>query len=158
MKVKKSTLLLPLFTVAGLMAQSSTSPNPSTQEPTQTQRSMKGGRHHRMQRLSARLNLTPEQQQQVGAIFRDASAQQKPLRARLHEERASLTAAIKTDSEKQIDEITRRNADALAQMQAIHAKTMAKVYSILTPDQKAKFDTVYSRHTRTKGAHGQHNG
>jgi len=157
--VKKSIMLLPLFTAA-LMAQSvtppsSTSPNPSVQEPVPTQRAMKAGRHRMMQRLSEHLNLTADQRQQVRAMFRDTSAQTKPLRARLHEERASLAVAIKDGSENRIDEITHQNADALAKLQAIHAKTMAKVYSILTPDQKAKFDMVYSRHTRAKGTHGQ---
>jgi len=108
-----------------------------------------------MQRLSEHLNLTPDQRQQVRAMFRDASAQTKPLRARLREERTSLAVAIKAGSEKQIDEITSQNADAVAKLQAIHAKTMAKVYTILTPDQKAKFDMVYSRHTHAKRTHGQ---
>lgn len=157
--MKKSIRLFPLFTAA-LMAQSgapqsSTSPNPSVQEPGPTQRAMRAGRHRMMQRLSERLNLTPDQRQQVRAMFSDASAQTKPLRARLHEERASLAVAIKAGSEKQIDEITYQNADALAKLQAIRAKTMAKVYSILTPDQKAKFDMVYSRHTHARGTHGQ---
>jgi Spy/CpxP family protein refolding chaperone len=110
-----------------------------------------------MQRLSEGLNLTPDQRQQVRAMFRDARAQTKPLRARLQEERVSLAVAIKAGSEKQIDEITHQNADALARMQAIHAKTMAKVYSILTPDQKAKFDMVYSRHAHASRAHAQQN-
>ena len=160
--MKKSIIVLPLFTAAALMAQtgtppSSASPNASAQQPASTQRGMKAGRHRIMQRLSEHLNLTPDQRQQARAMFRDSSDQTKPLRAKLREERASLALAIKAGSEKQIDEITNQNAESLAKLQAIHAKTMAKLYSILTPDQKAKFDMLYSRHTHAKGAGGKQN-
>jgi Spy/CpxP family protein refolding chaperone len=110
-----------------------------------------------VQRLSRRLNLTPDQQKQARAMFRDAFMQAKPLRAQMHQERASLNMAVKADSEQQIDQITHQNADVLAQLQAIHAKSMAKFYSILTPDQKARFDAMHSPNARTRAANS-HNG
>jgi Spy/CpxP family protein refolding chaperone len=155
--VKKSILIVPLLTAAALMAQSPT-PQPSTQQPSSVQHSVKTRRHDRVQRLSERLNLTPDQQKQIRAMFRGAYAQAKPLRAQLHQERASLAMAVKTDSEQQIDQITRQNADVLAQLQAIHAKTMAKVFSILTPEQKVKFDAMHSPNARARAARAQHNG
>ena len=76
------------------------------------------------------------------AFYADAHMQAKPLEATIHAERASLNAAVKSDSEKQIDQITHQNANLLAKLQAIHMKTKAKVYSILTPEQKAKYENT----------------
>lgn len=159
--MKTSTLLLPLFTAAALMAQTgtpqpSTSQNPTAQDSARRHRGTNARRQHMLRGLSERLNFTPAQQAQVRAMFRDANAQAKPLRAQLHQERASLNMAIKADSEQQIDQVTQQNANTFAKLQAIHAKTMAKVYSILTPDQKAKFDAMHSRSAR--GPHAQRNG
>ena len=153
--MKNSILVVPLLTAAALMAQSAT-PQPSTQQTPSVQHTAKARRHDPVQRLSRRLDLTPDQQKQARAMFRDASAQAKPLRAQMHQERASLNMAVKADSEQQIDQITHQNADVLAQLQAIHVKTMAKLYSILTPDQKAKFDAMRSPNARA--ARARHNG
>jgi Spy/CpxP family protein refolding chaperone len=92
------------------------------------------------QRLTRRLHLTPDQQSQVTAIFRQSHEQAKSLRAKMREEHMALSNAVKSDSEQQIDKITRQNADVMAQVQAIRAKAMAKVYALLTPAQKADFD------------------
>jgi Spy/CpxP family protein refolding chaperone len=105
-----------------------------------------------VERLSKRLNLTADQEKQVRGFFADARMQAKPLEAKLHEERASLNTAVKSDSEQQIDQITHQNADVLAKLQAIHMKTRAKVYSILTREQKAKYDKAMLGRSWHRGA------
>jgi len=154
--MKKTTFLVPLFTAAALFAQSGTATNPQSavaQDGASSHADHKSGRHRGMGRLSERLNLTPDQQQQVRGFFRQAAEAAKPIRSQLREQRSALQMAVKANSEQQIDQLTRQSADLRAQMQAIHAKAMAKVYSILTADQKAKFDAL---HSRTGRAHFQH--
>jgi len=68
----------------------------------------------------------------------------------------ALREAVKSGSEQRIDQITQQNAQLDAQMRAIHAKAMAKVYAILTPDQKAKFDQM-SEHRAVRHEHSPAN-
>jgi len=127
------------ITMAGaLMAQTSApAPSPSNDHHSAARRS--GGM---LQRLTRRLNLTADQQTRVKAIFADSRQQAKALAPQLRQERTALKAAMKTDSESQIDQITQQNAQLTAQVEAMHVKAMAKVYAILSSDQKAKFDRM----------------
>jgi Spy/CpxP family protein refolding chaperone len=142
--MKPLTVLIPLALAGALMAQTSAPPasNPSTPAPN-ARHFAKARGDEAVNRLTRRLSLTPDQQSQVKSIFAAARAQAKPLRAMMREERVSLHTAVKNDSEQQIDQITHQNADLLAKMQAVHAKAMAKVYAILTPEQKAKFEKAW---------------
>ena len=98
-----------------------------------------------MQRLSRRLGLTADQQQQARAIFQQSRQDMKALQPKLKDEHQAIAAAVKSDNEKQIDQILQQDASLNAQARAIHAKAMAKFYQILTPDQKAKFDQGRTR-------------
>ncbi|PYT14734.1 MAG: hypothetical protein DMG59_16310 [Acidobacteria bacterium] len=98
-----------------------------------------------MQNLTADLNLTADQQSQAKAIFQDHGAQSKDLAAKLRDQRAALTAAVKSGSTDQIDKITQDMSGLQAQMAAIRAKSLAKFYALLTPDQKAKVDQKLDR-------------
>jgi Spy/CpxP family protein refolding chaperone len=93
-------------------------------------------------RLSARLNLTPDQQNQARTIFKQARAEAKALSPKLHNERVALRTAIKSDNEAQIDRILNQDSQVMVQTRAIHAKAMAKFYQTLNPDQKARFDKM----------------
>jgi Spy/CpxP family protein refolding chaperone len=104
--------------------------------------------HYRMiggpmvHRLTRELNLTPDQQTQARKIFEQARQQAQSLNPALRGQRQALSAAIKSDNESQIDQIALQGAQTNARARAIHAKATAKLYSILSPDQKAKFDQV----------------
>ena len=93
-------------------------------------------------RLTRRLGLSPDQASQAKSIFANARSQRQSLAPQLKAEHQALKAAIQSGNEAQIDQITSQNAQLNAQARAIHAKSMAKFYSILTPDQKAKFDNA----------------
>lgn len=92
-----------------------------------------------------RLNLTPAQQMQVKGILRETRAEDQALAPQVRQERTALHAAIKSDALGQIDQITQQNVNVNAKMEANHLKTIAKIYAILTPDQKAKFDQRFDR-------------
>ena len=125
----------------GLMAQT-TAPAPSAPKNHATAANRSGWM---VRRLTQRLNLTADQQAKVKAIFADSRQQAKALAPQLREERSALKAAVKSDSESQIDQITAKNAQLNSQIEALHVKAMAKVYATLTPDQKAKFDQMNGR-------------
>jgi Spy/CpxP family protein refolding chaperone len=145
--MKLPITILSLALAGTLMAQKTPSPQavPEQSSGHSAQHSTAVDRTDRMvQRLTRRLNLTPDQQTRVRDILMDSKSQAKPLASQVKEERMELKAAIRSDSESKIDQITRQNAQLNAQMEAAHAKAMAKIYAALTPDQKAKFDRMGS--------------
>ena len=150
----KSSIFYSLFAVGALMistaaAQTSPAPPPQAQpnQPSQTApQTMRS--HHRVMggrmvaRLTRQLKLTSDQQNQARSIFADARKRAQSFAPDLRGERQAMSAAIKTDNEAQIDQIARQDAQLNSQARAIHAKAIAKLYSTLTPDQKAKFDSI----------------
>jgi Spy/CpxP family protein refolding chaperone len=154
----KSSVLLSLFAagtlftaVAQPIGQPTGQPQgpPQGQAPAQSKDQPQTANSHRrmiggpmVHRLTRELNLSPDQQTQARTIFEQARQQAQSLNPKLKDERQALSAAIKSDNESQIDQITRQDAQVNSRARAIHAKAMAKFYSILTTDQKAKFDQV----------------
>lgn len=141
--MKIPLILVPVLMAGAMMAQQTPAPN---QPPAHRNAHQTAARHRTMlQRLTARLNLTSDQQSQVKAILKDSRAQAKDLSAKLKDERSALEAAVKSDSSQEIDRITQQNAQVNAQIRAVRAKAMAKIYAVLTPDQKAKIDQRMDR-------------
>ena len=139
--MKLPIVLVPIFAAMTLAAQTPAAPaqNQTNAHPWESHR-----RAHRgtmLRRLTARFHLTPDQQNQARVIFKDSREQSKNLAAKLRDDRTALHAAVKNDAEQQIDQITQRDSAAHAQIEAIRMKAMAKFYGILTPEQKAQFDT-----------------
>jgi Spy/CpxP family protein refolding chaperone len=89
-------------------------------------------------RLSRELSLTAEQSNKIHAIFQESQVAQQGTRDRMATLHTSLSAAVKSGDEGQIESITREMGNLHQQQTAAHAKTMSKVYSTLTADQKAK--------------------
>jgi Spy/CpxP family protein refolding chaperone len=155
MKRKIPTILLGLVTAGAMLAQTAQPPQsqqPQSQRPQATTpahsrpRQQAGERQGGMvQRLTARLNLTSAQQSRVRAILKDSREQTKALAPQFRQERMALDNAIKSDSLTRIDQITEANVSVNAEMAANHLKAIAKIYAILTPDQKAKFDQRFDR-------------
>jgi Spy/CpxP family protein refolding chaperone len=147
----KSSIFYSLFAAGSLIistAAAQTSSTPNQPNPSPQTRSQRVRPHHRVMgdqmvsRLTKRLNLTPDQQTQARSIFGDAHKQAQALAPKLRGERQAMSAAIKSDNEASIDQIARQDAQLNSQARAIHAKAMAKFYSTLTADQKAKFDAT----------------
>lgn len=135
---------------AGAMVAQKTPETPAA--PAAPQQSVEG--HHRaavnwqdrmVQRMTRRLNLTPDQQVQVKAILKNARQENKAFAPQLREERMALHSAIRSDSLAQIDRVTQQNSNVNEKAAANHLKAVAKIYSILNPDQKAKFDQRFDR-------------
>jgi Spy/CpxP family protein refolding chaperone len=98
-----------------------------------------------VQRLTRELALTPDQQMKVRQIFADTRKSAEALNPKMGEQHAALRAAIKANNDAEIDRIIHDNCGMIADFHALHAKAMAKVYQLLTPTQKTKFDQMDMR-------------
>jgi Spy/CpxP family protein refolding chaperone len=98
-----------------------------------------------VQRLTRELSLTPDQQMKVRRIFADSRKSAEALKPKMTEQHAALKAAIESNNDAEIDRILHDNCGMLADFHALHAKAMARVYQILTPTQKTKFDQMDAR-------------
>jgi Spy/CpxP family protein refolding chaperone len=117
------------------------------QAPTTTTPPARG--HHRgghgMERMTAQLGLTPDQQAQAKQIFQQSRTDAQPLAQQLRAARQQLKTDIKTGATQ--DLITKDSTAVgtlSGQMTAIHAGAMQKFYNILTPDQKTKLDSMHN--------------
>src|SRR5260221_8136527 len=88
--------------------------------------------------LSKNLTLSAEQSNKIHTIFQDAHVAQQGSLDKMSMLHTSLAAAVKNGDEASIESVTREMGNLHQQQIASHAKVMAKVYSTLTADQKAK--------------------
>ena len=123
---------------------------------SQPQHAQHHPRQMMMQKLTADLKLTPDQQAKAKQIFAQSREQRKALAPKLREERGAVINAIKSDNVPQIDRAIRQNSQVNAQAAEIHARAMAQFYAILTPDQKAKMDQKLDRFMRPAAARHGH--
>jgi periplasmic protein CpxP/Spy len=92
--------------------------------------------------MAANLNLTADQQAQAKQVMAGARQEAAPLRQQMKQNREALAAAIKSGNDAQIDQIAKAQAPVMAQLAAIRAHAFEKIYATLTPEQKAKADTM----------------
>lgn len=106
--------------------------------------------------MTARLNLSQDQQTKAHSIFAKAREQEKALQPKLREERMALRTAVKADNEGQIDHILQQNSQLNTQAREIHTKAVAQFYQVLNPSQKAQFDKMaahrWGNHAKQTGA------
>jgi len=156
MKNKIAIFGASLLMAGALVAQKApaSSPTPSQSSSAVQNHPRRAWQARMVKRMTERLNLTQDQQMRVKGILKEAREQNQPMRAQLRDERMALRNAMKTDSLAQIDHITQSNAALNAKVEANHVKTMAKIYSILTPDQKAAFDHEFGHGGSARGEKG----
>jgi Spy/CpxP family protein refolding chaperone len=87
------------------------------------------------------LDLQDEQTQKLRSILDAALAAAIPMRKQETESDPLFEAAKNGKSDEEIAKIAATEANAAAQMQALAARTFAKFYRILTPEQQAKADS-----------------
>ena len=89
-------------------------------------------------RLAQNLGLNAEQQNKVHTIMAESRLSMQGAHQQMQTLQSQLTDAIKSGDETRIDKVTQEIGTLHQQQTAIHAKSMAKIYSALTPDQKTK--------------------
>jgi Spy/CpxP family protein refolding chaperone len=135
----------PFFKLAGVTAlaagmafgQAAPSQNPGPKAGHHRQ--MGAGPGMMLDRMAADLNLTDAQKQQAQSIFQSARESARPLHDQMKQSREALAAAVKNGaSDAEIDRLAGALGPQMAQAAAMHAKTFARFYAILTPEQKQK--------------------
>ncbi len=131
--------------LAAGMAFAQTTPAPA--QPAQPgpagQHGMRRGMGMMRQRMVQALNLTDAQKQQAKTIFQQTRQTAKPIADQLKQNREALAAAIKANNVAQIDSLSAQQGVLRGQLLAARSEGLAKFYSILTPDQKAKADQIH---------------
>ncbi len=101
--------------------------------------------------MAGYLGLTDSQKEQAKAIFAPMQSAQESLRGQMQSKQEELQAAVKTNqSDQQMEQIAAAIGTLQAQQVATRAKSFAKFYAILTPEQKAKLD-AFERNTQGGG-------
>ena len=95
------------------------------------------------------LNLTDAQKTQAKSIFQDARQSAQPVRQQLMQTRQALRAAVKSNDATQIQQLSATEGNEMGQLASIRSSAFAKFYQELTPDQKAKLESMQqARHAR----------
>jgi len=146
---------------AGMLLAQAPAP-PDQSQPPAGQHQMRQARM--FDRLVSTLNLTDDQQQQVKSILQSAHQSSRPIAQQLRQDRQSLRAAIQAGKpDADLNQISGDIGSLTGQLTAMRSKTFAKIYALLTPDQRtqaqAMFDRVRARSMarRPGGQEGQAN-
>ncbi len=102
-----------------------------------------GRRAHRMQRLAQELNLTADQKAQARDIFRSGAQQARPLAQQMRQAKKQLQAdAVNNAPQATLEQDAASIGPLASQLAAMRAATFGKFYSLLTPEQKAKWSEL----------------
>jgi Spy/CpxP family protein refolding chaperone len=116
-------------------------------EQTNVTRHRQWNAQGRLDRMSAALSLTDTQKQQVKDIFMAQREKARPVRGELREERKAVRAAIQAGKPAaEIEALAKHEGPALANLSAIRAEGFAKLYSVLTPEQRQKLAGLRQEH------------
>jgi len=129
--------LIGMTTVAALAAASVL----WAQAPAPGSRPARGERARQF--LLTYLGLTDSQKTQAKGIFDAARAQAAPIAAQLNQGRTALRDAVKAGKpDTELDALATQQGALMGQLAAIRAKALAKMYPMLTPEQKDKLDQL----------------
>ena len=144
MKAKVALVAVMLVYAGQLLAQSAVPPAFSGQNFAQ----------RRIDFLSTALNLTEAQKQQATAFFSAARQENQPLEESMKQARTELVDAAESGDEAQLDQAATKVGTLCGQMAAVRAQAFAKLYAVLTPEQRQKADQLAK--TLIEGGFGFH--
>ena len=109
--------------------------------------------------MAQKLNLTDSQKEQARSIMDSARASAKPIAQQLRQEKTTLHDAVKAGKpDADIDQISSQVGNLEGQLTAIRTKAFAKVYALLTPEQRTQADQMHQqRRGMFKGGRGSGN-
>jgi Spy/CpxP family protein refolding chaperone len=98
----------------------------------------------------ALFDLTTAQEQRLSAVFDAAAETASPLSTAVNAGTNALFNAVKSgQSDDQLQSLAERQGALTTQLQALQARTFAKLWALLTADQKAKVDDSIYAHIGT---------
>ncbi len=93
--------------------------------------------------LATYLDLTDSQKAQVKSIQDAAKAEATPVETQLKAGRQALSDAVKAGkSDGELNALAAQEGVLMGQLAGIHARSLAKIYALLTPDQKDKLSKL----------------
>jgi Spy/CpxP family protein refolding chaperone len=102
-----------------------------------------GGKTAVRRRIAQALNLTDAQKQQAQAIIQQTRQTVQPLKQQANQNRQALMAAINAGKgDVEIHQLALTQGNLAGQLVAARAEALAKFYSTLTPEQRAKADLM----------------
>jgi Spy/CpxP family protein refolding chaperone len=123
----------------GIMIAAGQEPGGDQAAPPQSQQQ---GKRHPGARIAQYLNLTPEQQQAATAQMQQARAAGRPIRQQLTQVRQQMFQAIRANDAAGIQQLSSQEANLKGQLIALRSGAFGRIYSSLTPEQKAKADQL----------------
>ena len=105
-------------------------------------------------RIAQYLNLTPAQEAQATAEFQTVRQSAQPIRAQLKQVRLAMFQAVRANDSAKIDQLSAQEANLKGQISALRQQAFARLYTTLTPEQKAKADQLPAHLRQMR----QHNG
>lgn len=118
-----------------LLAQAPEPPAPP--QPPAPSRQWRRGQF--LERLADKLNLTGDQRQQASSILEATHESAQPVAQQLRQQRLALLEAVKSGkSDAEIDQLSAAAGSLTGQLTAIRIKGFARIYALLTPDQRTK--------------------
>lgn len=105
------------------------------------------GAQRHLDRLAVVLGLTDAQKAQVQTIFDSTGAQAKALLPQMKQNRQAIEQLVKSgntqDFDQQLQALANTQGSLTSQMAVLHAKAMAQVWNLLTPDQRTKAEQLH---------------
>lgn len=99
----------------------------------------------RVAMLAQALGLTDAQKAQATKLFTDAQEASRKFREEIQVARQEMQTAIKANDLAAIERNAREIGAATGEMTVIEAMAQAAFYSLLTPEQKTKYDQMPGR-------------
>jgi periplasmic protein CpxP/Spy len=97
-------------------------------------------------RISAQLSLTAQQQQDAKAIFKSEREAARPVRQELFTERKAVRDAIHSGkSLADVQQLATSEGPALGKLAGMRAQAFAKFYAELTPVQQQKLASMHQQ-------------
>jgi Spy/CpxP family protein refolding chaperone len=116
--------------------------------------------HHRFERMADKLDLSDEQWQQFKQIHRKARPQMLELKDAMQDNREALRK-LKPESsqfDKQVAKLARQQGELVTQRVIQHNQVRARVFAILTSEQREKAEKMKRNHFRGHGKQGGQHG
>jgi Spy/CpxP family protein refolding chaperone len=98
--------------------------------------------HQGAARIARYLNLTPAQEAGARAELRAARQSARPMRQQLKQVRMAMFQAVRANDAAGIQRLSARQAHLRGSILAMREEAFARIYRTLTPEQRAKADTL----------------
>lgn len=98
--------------------------------------------HRHLNHMAQVLDLTDSQKEQARVILRDAWTSSQPIRRELRLNRGRLKAAANSGADPDIQRLANEQGRLMGQLVAIQTRASGKIYQILTPEQRIKYDQM----------------